>query len=99
MNKIERRFNIEYDFEWEWGVEISKIRADLDALEKLGATHIEVEGGESYDCPYVKIEGYVDRIETDEEYLQRTGEQEAREEEHKRRELDQLERLKKKYEE
>ncbi len=99
MNKIERRFEIEYDFEWEYGVEISKMRADLDALEKLGATHVDIEGGASYDCPYVKIEAYVDRLETNEEYLQRTGEQEAREEQQKQRDLEQLERLKKKYEE
>lgn len=97
MEKIERNFKIDYALDWTYGVEINKIRADLDALEKIGATHIEIEYGISYDCAYVEIDAYAKRLETDEEYKSRIDENLKRQEEFKRRELEQLEKLKRKY--
>lgn len=97
MEKQTRRFEIKFDFDWECGVEISKIREDLDAIEKLGATHLEIDGGSSYDVPYVRIDGYVHRMETGEEYLERIAKKNARENSIKQSELRQLKRLKEKY--
>ena len=97
MEKIVRNFKIDYTLDWTYGVEISKIRADLDAIEKLGATHVEIEHGVSYDCSYVEIDAIATRLETDEECMQRINEMNARQEELKRRELAQLESLKRKY--
>jgi hypothetical protein len=97
MEKKERDFRIEYSLDWTYRVEISKIRADLDAVERLGATHIEIEHGVRYDCSYVEIDAISNRIETDEEYKARIDRITKRQEEIKRRELEQLEKLKSKY--
>ena len=97
MEKQVRNFKIDYSLDWTYGVEISKIRADLDAVEKLGATHIEIEHGVSYDCSYVEIDAISNRLETDEECKARIDEMTKRQEEIKRRELEQLEKLKLKY--
>jgi hypothetical protein len=72
MKNQVRRFEVKFDFEWEYGVEISKIREDLDALEKLGATRVDIVADANYDCACISFQGYVEREETDEEYLKRT---------------------------
>ena len=97
MEKEVRRFKVDYSLDWGYGVEISKLRADLDAIEVLGATHVEVESGISYDCSYVTIEPVSEHLETDEEFKARVEEAEKRQSEIKRRELEQLEKLKSKY--
>ena len=94
MNKIVRNFDIDYNLNWDYGIEISKIREDLDALEKLGATHVQIDSGISFDCPYVEIYAFSQRLETDKEYNDRIFEINRREEEQRRREIEQLERLK-----
>jgi len=85
MEKQIRNFKIDYQLNWTYGVEISKIRADLDAIEKLGATHVEINHGLSYDCSYVEIDAYAERLETDKEYKARIDEMNKRQEEIKRR--------------
>ena len=97
MEKQKREFKIDYTLDWEYGVEISKIRQDLDAIEKLGATNVLIESGMSYDVPYTTIEAISDRIETDSEYEERIQLEEKRQEEIRRRDLEQLEKLKSKY--
>ena len=97
MEKEIRRFKVNYSLDWDYGVEISKLRADLDAIEALGATHVEIESGISYDCAYVTIESVSEHLETDEEFKTRVEEVEKRQSEIKRRELEQLEKLKSKY--
>jgi len=97
MEKEIRRFKVDYSLDWEYGVEISKLRADLDAIEALGATHVEIESCISYDCSYLIIEPVSKRLETDEEFKARAEEVEKRQSEIKRRELEQLEKLKAKY--
>jgi len=94
MEKIVRDFKIDYELDWTYGVEISKIRSDLDAIEKLGATHVEIEHGVSYDCSYVEIDAIAIRLETDEEYNARIDGINKRQESIKRDELHQLEMLK-----
>ncbi len=97
MEKEVRRFKVDYSLDWEYGVEISKLRADLDAIEALGATHVEIESSISYDCAYVTIEPVSEHLETDEEFKARVEEVEKRQSEIKRIELEQLEKLKSKY--
>ena len=97
MEKEIRVFEVDYSLDWEYSVEISKIRADLDAIEALGATHVEIEASLSYDCAFVTIEPVSEHLETDEEFKARVEEVEQRESEIKRRELEQLEKLKSKY--
>ena len=97
MEKEVRRFKIDYSLDWEYGLEIKKLKEDIEAIEKLGATHVGIESGVSYDCAYVTIEAMAERIETDEEFNARVAEINKRHEENKRRELKQLETLKSKY--
>ena len=97
MEKEIRRFKVYYSLDWEHRVEISKLRADLDAIEALGATHVEIECSLSYECTYVTIKPISERLETDEEFKARVEEVEKRQSEIKRRELEQLEELKSKY--
>jgi len=97
MEKQVMRFDVKFDFDWECGVEISKIREDLDALEKLGATHVDIEARGNIDYTYMSFGGYVVREETDDEYLDRINKKKARENIIKERELEQLRKLKEKY--
>ena len=97
MEKEIRVFEVNYLLDWEYRVEISKLRADLDAIEALGATHVEIESSVMYDCVYVTIKPVSEHLETDEEFKARVDEVEKRQSEIKRRELEQLEKLKSKY--
>ena len=97
MEKEIRVFEVDYSLDWEYSVEISKIRADLDAIEALGATHVVIESSTRYDCDYVTIKPVSERLETDEEFKARVKEVEQRQSEIKMRELEQLEKLKSKY--
>lgn len=91
------RTKINYSLDWEYGVEISQMRKDLDAIEKLGATHVEIDGAIIYDDSYVKIEAVSEHLETDEEFELRMSEKKRRAEEVKKAELEQFERIKSKY--
>lgn len=97
MEKQEQDFKMNYSLDWTYGIEISKLREDLDAVEKLGATHIMIEHGVSYECSYVEIDAIARRIETDEEFDDRVRQIAQRQDEQKRRELQEFERLKSKY--
>jgi len=97
MEKITRNFEVKCSLEWEYGVEISQIKKDIKQLEKLGATHVEINIEYEYGNPYIEIKASSTRLETDDEYQQRIDEQNKRQEEMKRRELEQLEKLKSKY--
>ena len=97
MEKQVRKFKVYFDFSWTCGVEIKKLKEDLDTLEKMGVTEIEIEAEDNWGCPSVTIEAYINRLETDEECKTRTDKENQRQEEIKRRELEQLEKLKSKY--
>ena len=97
MEKKNIRVISKYHFNWEYGVSINKIREDLKAVKKLGATHIGMSGEISYNVPYLEIQAYVDRIETDEEYQIRIKKLENAKNNIKQKELLELKRLKEKY--
>ena len=97
MEKQVRRFKVDFDFNWTYGVEIKKLKEDLDTLEKLGVTEVEIEAEDNWGSPFVTIEAYINRIETDDECKARIDKENQRQEEIKRRDLEQLEKLKSKY--
>lgn len=97
MAKQTRRFEVPFDFDWTYGVEVARLKDDLDKLEKLGATTIDIEPNESFGCVGVLIKAYVNRLETNEEYKARVDEQNRRKAYVEQRELSELNRLKSKY--
>ena len=97
MEKQVRRFKVDFDFNWTYGVEIKKLKEDLDTLEKLGVTEIEIEAKENWGSASVTIEAYTNRLETDDECKARTDNENKRQEDIKRRELAELQELKSKY--
>lgn len=94
MEKQIRKFDVNFKFDWTYGIEISKLRADLDELEKLGATHIDIEASVSHNCPSIDIYATCERLETDDEFKARVDEKKRFYEMEKSRELN---RLQKKY--
>lgn len=97
MKKQEIDFKIPYEFDWLYGVEISELKSDIEKLEKLGATHVEIEHGVYYDSSFITINAICRRIETDEEFKQRKKEIEEIKEKNRQIELNQFEILKRKY--
>jgi hypothetical protein len=97
MKKQERDFEIDYSFDWGYGVKIEQIRKDLDALEKLGAQRIDIEIKEEYGSVYVGIKAMVRRLETNEEYAARVQKETKWKEENERREQEVYEKLKAKF--
>jgi len=98
MEKVKVVKPIEYEFTWSQGVAISEIRADLDAVEALGATHIMIEHEVRYEASHLEIVAMCERIETDEEYDKGLQFQERIYQLNKQRDLDLLAKLKNKYE-
>lgn len=98
MKKQVKKIYVDFNFNWDCGIEISKLRADLDELEKLGATHIDMEANINWDCPELNIKAKYERLETDQEFEERVNKIKQQEVIRKHIELNELDRLKKKYE-
>lgn len=103
MEKVVRRLMSSYSLDhWKSGVTLDKMKADIEAMEKLGV--VEVKISQAYSEDYLtylpRIEVLTERMETDSECLERMREEEreAIEQERNRAwELEELERLKAKY--
>lgn len=68
MDKQQRLIKIKYDLtHWGYGIPIEDIRKDLDVLEKMGATRIDIELENSFGDCSLNIEATQERLETDEE--------------------------------
>jgi hypothetical protein len=93
MKKYVREFEIGYKINWAYGIKISKIRADLDAIEKLGATHVYIRSSED-----IYFQATCNRMETDEEYKKRIEVENFWIKKTMKKELQELARLKAKYE-
>ena len=90
---------IPFDFNhWTYGVEIKQLKKDLESLDKLGVTHVDIVAEENWGGASVFIQAYLERLETKEEFKERVDRQKRYDEDQKRKELDQLEKLKAKYE-
>lgn len=92
------KFKIDYELDWSYSVEIQKIRKDLDALELLGATHVDIVPDLEYDCPVLSIQAYVEREETEDDIRERLALQEKQQALVEAKERQQLMMLKLKYE-
>ena len=97
MKKQVRKFEIDFDFSWTYGVKLEKLKADLEALEKLGATEIVISADCYYDSSTITIKAYSERIETDDEYNHRINIVKKQSADIRWREMAELERLKSKY--
>ena len=97
MEKQIRRFKVNFDFDWTYGVELKKLKEDLETLEKLGVTEIEIEAEDNWGSPSVTIEAFTKRLETDEEFSERIRMKEQTKKSFEQMELEQYERLKAKY--
>ena len=62
---------IDYPFDWEFGTKIEDVKDDIEKMEDLGATHIEIEMFEKWGDTYIKFIAYKRRFETDEEEQKR----------------------------
>jgi hypothetical protein len=97
MKKINKVVDTGYSFDWEYGVPISKIREDLDSMEIQGITHINIELSEYYGSYSISMKAEIHRLETDEEYEERTMCEAYKLKTIETRELAEYERLKKKF--
>jgi hypothetical protein len=97
MEKEIRKFPVDYRFQWDDEAPISEIRKDLDTLEKLGATEIDMYVYYVDDYPVVRMEAFSSRLETDEECSARTASEKVRLEEVKQLELAKMYAIKEKY--
>ena len=98
MEKEKRNFEIDYKFDWSYEATLAKIREDLDALEKLGCTEIEIESEDNYGSISVVYTAICNRMETDEEFMARVKQKKDLEDRNKEYELKLLNKLKSKYE-
>jgi vacuolar-type H+-ATPase subunit I/STV1 len=96
--KREVSIPIEMYLDWTCGITISKLREDLDALEKLGATDVEINATDDWGYPSVSMKAFQRRLETDEEFQQRVEDETAKETQQRARDLETLRILKEKYE-
>ena len=98
MEKQTIRVEVDYQFDWSYGVSISKIREDLDKMEALGVTEIELTPEQFYESVSLMQTGIIERMETDEEVEARINTVKKREAARRKVELAQLKALKAKYE-
>jgi hypothetical protein len=91
------REKISFNFDWTYGVELTKIKKDIEELEKLGVTHLDIEAYESYGCASIEIEAINERFETDLEVAKRISDQEEMVQIGKQNALAQIERLKREH--
>ena len=94
MKKAMIKEIVNFEFNWTYGVEIKKLKSDLEELEKLGATTIDIELDESYGNTSIKIEAFLEREETEKECKIRIDNFNRYIENTVRRELEEYERLK-----
>lgn len=78
---------------WSYGISIEDMRKDLDILEKLGVTGIDIQADS-----YVQYEPYIEREETNEEYEARLKAEKEYAERQRFHDLAILANLKAKYE-
>jgi hypothetical protein len=99
MSELEiKTFGVGYAFNWEYSPSIDKIRKDLDEIEKLGGTHVDVDTYDEYGETYISFAALSKRTETQDEFDERTAKNQEAKAAFKDRELAQLKKLKAKYE-
>ena len=94
MNKIKKHFDVNHQYLYWDGRSITQIKQDLEELEKLGATHINIQ---YWHDDGIEISATSERFETDEEYNKRIQQLELKNQTVKEKELQELQRLINKY--
>ena len=89
---------LDYDLDWDYSVSIEHIKKDIVELEKLGATHVMIDSRRSYDDTFTDFKAVTNRLETDEEVLERENQEKRMKENLEAKERELYEQLKKKYE-
>ena len=97
MEKITRSFKVDFYLEWTYGVKLSKLKEDINELEKLGVTDIEIESVDAFGGSTINIQAFINRLETDEEFNDRINKEQNIKDAIEKRELEQLAKLKLKY--
>ena len=99
MEKKIKQEVIYFNFDnWKWNaISIEEIENDLKVLKELGATNIEFDSEIKYGDLEFTIKAVKFREETNEEYNERIKAIQEREDRIKKQELQQLEILKRKY--
>ena len=87
MEKQIRKFRVNFDFSWTYGVELKKLKSDIEELEKLGVTEIEIEAEDNWGSPSVTIVALAERLETDEEAKKRIDKENKNREDSEKRDL------------
>lgn len=98
MEKQIRRFKVDFNFNWTYGVKIDKLKEDIKKLEDLGVTEVSIEPDEDYyGNSIVTIVALAERLETDEEAKKRIDKENKNREDSEKRDLELYKRLKTKY--
>lgn len=92
-----RNFEVPFYFDWEYAVSIDQIREDLNELEKLGVTNIDIETYDDYGDTSISITAISKREETDLEQQERLNNLKAQQKRQEKYELEQLKKLQDKY--
>lgn len=92
------RNEIKFSLDWTGTSTISKLREDLDAIEKLGATSVDIEESWQYGDYCIKITPIEIRPETKEERRDRLNMNKRLEEDRNKRDLELFQKLKLKFE-
>jgi hypothetical protein len=71
MEKQIKHIDIPYSLEWMYNGEISKIKKDIEELEKLGATHVDITTHYEYGDTFIEINACIKRLENDKEFTER----------------------------
>ena len=74
MEKQIRRFEVNYPLSWEYDNTIDSIRKDLDEMEKLGVTHVNIEADVCYDSATILFTPLCERMENDADFALRMAE-------------------------
>ena len=94
MRKQKKRFEVDFYLNWS-RASVSKIREDLDAMEKLGVTNVDMDAYiDSCGSADLSFEVYTYREETDKEFENRVEETRDREQRLRDKDVDEFERLK-----
>lgn len=59
--------HIKFELNWTCGVSLEQIKKDVEELEKLGATQVDI----TLDYDTIKIDAYKERKETEKEFRER----------------------------
>jgi hypothetical protein len=97
MEKEKKYVKVPYIFDWDYRIKLTELKKDIEDLENLGVTDIEIECVNGPFDSYIEITALCERLETDEEFNFRQKLEEANAKIIRDNELRQLQYLQEKY--